>query len=89
MGIAIITTIYILVNWVYIHVLGIASMGRPDAVALDAMARIAGPYGATMTTVLIVISALGALNATIITGARTNYALGAEFRLFRFLGKWK
>ncbi len=88
LGIAIITTIYILVNWVYIHVLGIASMGRSDAVAFDAMARIAGPYGATMTTVLIVISALGALNATIITGARTNYALGAEFRLFRFLGKW-
>jgi len=88
LGIAIITTIYILVNWVYIHVLGIASMGRSDAVAFDAMARIAGPYGATMTTVLIVISALGALNATIITGARTNYALGAEFRFFRFLGKW-
>ncbi len=88
LGIAIITTIYILVNWVYIHFLGIASMGRSDAVAFDAMARIAGPYGATMTTVLIVISALGALNATIITGARANYALGAEFPVFRFLGKW-
>jgi len=88
LGIAIITVIYILVNWVYIHVLGIASMGRSDAVAFDAMARIAGPYGATMTTALIVISALGAMNATIITGARTNYALGAEFYLFRFLGKW-
>lgn len=87
-GIILITSIYVLINWVYIHVLGIASVGKSDAVAFDVMARIAGPYGASMTTVLIAISALGAMNATIMTGARTNYALGAEFPLFRFLGVW-
>jgi basic amino acid/polyamine antiporter, APA family len=87
-GIILITAVYVVVNWVYIHVLGIASVGRSGAVAFDVMARIAGPYGAVLTTALIAISALGAMNATIITGARTNYALGAEFSLFRFLGTW-
>jgi amino acid transporter len=87
-SLTLITAIYVSVNWVYIHVLGMDSVGRSDAVAYDVIARIAGPYGASMTTVLIVISALGAMNATIITGARTNYALGAEFTLFRFLGAW-
>jgi basic amino acid/polyamine antiporter, APA family len=87
-GIFLITTIYVLVNWVYIHIMGLASVGRSDAVAFDVMGRIAGPYGAALTTVLIAISALGAMNATIITGARTNYALGTEFPPFRFLGGW-
>lgn len=88
LGIFLITTIYVLVNWVYIHVMGLVSVGKSDAVAFDVMGRIAGPYGASFTTALIAISALGAMNATIITGARTNYALGTEFPLFRFLGGW-
>lgn len=87
-GIIIITVIYVCINCVYVHVLGINSLAKSDVVAFDVMARIAGPYGAGVTTALIAISALGALNATIITGARTNYALGADFRPFRFLGDW-
>ena len=87
-GILIITAIYVLVNWVYVHVLGIVFVGKSDAIAFDVMVRIAGHYGAALTTVLIAISALGAMNATIITGARTNYALGTEFSIFRFLGAW-
>jgi basic amino acid/polyamine antiporter, APA family len=87
-GITLITIIYVFVNCVYVYVLGVASVAGSDAVAFDVMARIAGPYGATLTTLLIAISALGAENATIITGARTNYALGVEFRLFRVLGVW-
>jgi amino acid transporter len=87
-GIVLITAIYVLINWVYVRILGMDYLGKSDAVAFDLMERIAGPYGAALTTVLIAISSLGALNATIITGARTNYALGAEFPLFRFLGVW-
>jgi amino acid transporter len=34
------------------------------------------------------VSALTSANATIITGARTNYALGRDFRLFDYLGRW-
>ena len=87
-GIVLITAIYVLINWVYVRILGMDFLGKSDAVAFDLMERIAGPYGAALATVLIAISSLGALNATIITGARTNYALGAEFPLFRFLGVW-
>ncbi|HNS77277.1 MAG TPA: amino acid permease [Syntrophorhabdus sp.] len=87
-GILIITSIYVLINWVYVHVLGIVSVGKSDAIVFDVMVRIVGHYGAVLSTVLIAISALGAMNATIITGARTNYALGTEFSIFRFLGAW-
>ena len=37
---------------------------------------------------LICISALGALNGLIFTGARISYAVGADHRLFRWLGRW-
>ena len=37
---------------------------------------------------LVAVSALTSANATVITGARTNYALGRDFHIFRFLGRW-
>jgi APA family basic amino acid/polyamine antiporter len=36
----------------------------------------------------VVSAALSTLNATIFTGARTNYALGRDFAIFRGLGNW-
>jgi amino acid transporter len=33
-------------------------------------------------------SALSSMNPTILTGARTNFALGRDFSLFRWLGGW-
>jgi APA family basic amino acid/polyamine antiporter len=37
----------------------------------------------------VVGAALSTVNATIFTGARTNFALGRDFSLFRVLGSWK
>jgi amino acid transporter len=34
------------------------------------------------------VSALGAIQGTIFTGARTNYALGQDWQLFSWLGRW-
>jgi amino acid transporter len=34
------------------------------------------------------VAALSSANATMITGARSNYALGRDVRLFAFLGDW-
>jgi amino acid transporter len=37
---------------------------------------------------VVVSAALSTLNATVFTGARTNYALGRDFSIFRALGRW-
>src|SRR5690606_8122544 len=37
---------------------------------------------------LVALAALTSVNATIFTGARTNYALGRDFKAFAWLGKW-
>jgi amino acid transporter len=87
-SIGIITGIYLLINFAYIHGLGIAGMAESNAVAADLMRLAIGEGGARFVSLLVAVSALGGINATIFTGARTNYALGRDFRSFGFLGRW-
>ena len=89
LGIAIITALYLLVNWAYLRALGLPGIAGSNAVAADLMQRSVGVRGAQFVSVLVAISALTSANATIFTGARTNYALGRDFRMFEFLGRWR
>ena len=88
-GVGLITVIYLLINLAYLRGLGIKEMGQSEVVAADLMRRILGEGGAKFISLLIIVSALGAINACIFTGARTNYALGQDFSMFGFLGKWQ
>ncbi len=87
-GILIITTLYLLLNYAYLNALGLAGMRESKAVATDLMKVTWGAAGALVLGAAVVTAALSTLNATIFTGARTNYALGRDFALFGFLGKW-
>jgi basic amino acid/polyamine antiporter, APA family len=88
-SIGIITAIYLLVNIAYIRGLGLSAMASSQAVAADLMSQTFGRTGVIFISVLVAIAALSSLNATIITGARTNYALGKDFVLFTRLGRWQ
>lgn len=89
LGIGIITALYLLVNWAYLRALGLSGMAGSEAVAADLMQRSVGERGSQFVSVLVAISALTSANATVFTGARTNYAVGRDFRLFEFLGRWR
>ncbi|MEB3338833.1 MAG: amino acid permease [Leptolyngbyaceae bacterium] len=88
-SIGIITVIYWLINLAYLQGLGLAAMAQSQAVAAELMRRALGQLGAIAISLLVAIATLGAINATIFTGARTNYALGQDVSLFRFLGHWQ
>lgn len=88
-SIGIITAIYLLINLAYLRGLGLANMATSEAVAADLMRSLWGAPGALFISILIVITTLGSINATIFTGARTNYALGQDFSLFNFMGRWQ
>ncbi|HYO63294.1 MAG TPA: amino acid permease [Pyrinomonadaceae bacterium] len=88
LSIGVITALYMLVNWAYLRGLGLGGVAASEAVAADLMRRAAGERGAQFVSLLVAVSALTSANATIITGARTNYAMGRDFRLFDFLGRW-
>ena len=87
-GIGIITVIYLLMNLAYLRGLGLREMSQSEVVAADLMRRILGQGGAKFISLLIIVSTLGAINASLFTGCRTNYALGQDFSLFGFLGRW-
>ena len=89
LGIGIITGLYLLVNWAYLNALGLSGIAGSDAVAADLMQRSLGERGSQFVSILVAISALTSANATVFTGARTNYAVGRDFELFKFLGRWR
>jgi amino acid transporter len=88
-SIGIITTIYLLINLAYLRGLGLTNMANSEAVAADLMRLLWGASGAFFISLLIAISTLGALNATIFTGARPIFAMGQDFSLFGFTGRWQ
>lgn len=87
-SLSIITAIYLLINLAYLKGLGLSEMGQSEVVAADFMGKIFGPKGVHFISLVIIISVLGAINASIFTGGRTNYTLGQDFSPFAFLGKW-
>lgn len=87
-SIAIITLIYLLINMAYLHVLGLEGMASSEAVAADLVRVTLGDTGMVLIGVIVTLAALTSANATILTGARTNYALGRDFPVFSYLGQW-
>jgi basic amino acid/polyamine antiporter, APA family len=51
------------------------------------MERLCGPVGATVVTIMVMISTLGASHGSIITGARVTFAQARDGLLFRVLGR--
>lgn len=88
LSIIIITFLYLIINLSYLKVLGLDGVAGSTAVAGDLMELAFGNFGLWLIGLMIAISALTSANATIFTGARTNYALGRDFLLFAPLGKW-
>ncbi|MBM6575964.1 amino acid permease [Microvirga sp. SRT01] len=87
-GLGLVTLLYLLVNWAYLRALGLEGVAGSQTVAADVMARAFGPAGGAAISLMIAIAALTSANATVITGARTNYALGCAFPRLRWLGRW-
>jgi len=82
------TALYLTVNLAYLHILGSKGMGSSRAIAADAVEAVLGSHGATAVSVLVAISALGAMNGCIFTGSRAVWAVGSDFPAFRPLARW-
>ena len=87
-SIAIITALYLLVNLAYLYGLGVEGMAGSQAVAADLLGVAFGRTGETMISVMVAVAALTSINATMIVGARTNYAVGRDWPALSALGHW-
>lgn len=88
LGLLCVTALYVVVNVAYLRVLGLEGLRTSKTIGVDLTNRIFGSASSQLMAGFVVIAALSTLNASILTGARTNYALGRDFELFRILGYW-
>jgi len=88
LGTAVVVIFYLLANGAFLHALGYEGVITSPAVAVDTVGVCLPRTASRIVAVIICISALGAVNGLVFTGARVSYALGAEHRLFHPLGHW-
>lgn len=79
--------IYLLINWAYVRALGFDAAQNSREIAADVLNLIPGGYGEQMMCVLVMISALGAINGLAFTSSRVYATLGADYTLFSWLGR--
>jgi len=88
LGTAAVTLLYLGVNGAYLSVLGAEGMASSSAVAVDTVAPVLAKFATRAVSVLICISALGAVNGLVFTGARISYAMGVDHPVFSRMGRW-
>lgn len=87
-AISVVAILYVLIALAYMKGLGLHAMARSDAVAADLLKAVWGPTGEKLIAIMVAIAALTSVNGSIIVGARSNYAMGRDWRIFRYLGEW-
>ena len=87
-SLAILAGVYLLVNLALLSGLGLRGLADSKAAGADVMARAFGETGAKALSLFVAVAALTSINATMIVGARTNYALGRDWPALRFMGGW-
>ncbi len=87
-SLVIIAAIYLAVNLSLLRGLGLEGMAASKAAGADVMERAFGPRGSQLIGLIVAVAALTSINATMIVGARTNYAMGRDWWALRFMGAW-
>lgn len=88
-SLAIIAIVYFLVNAALIHGLGLKGLAESKAPAADLLNQAFGAWGQKLIGLFVALAALTSINATMIVGARANYALGKDWPRLSFMGQWK
>jgi amino acid transporter len=88
LGTLLITVIYLAVNVAYLRALGFEGMCKSGTPAAAVGNLALGDEGSRAISILIMISALGAINGLIFTGSRVYSTLGSDHSVFALLGRW-
>src|SRR3990170_4953390 len=78
LGTTAVMVLYLLLNAAFLTALGYSAMASSQAVAADAVATVFPQTSGRLISALVCLSALGAVNGLIFTGARISYAVGAD-----------
>lgn len=84
-GICLVVLLYIFTNFTYHRILGMQGMRESTVVASDVLTVLIGPIGASLIAILVIISAAGSINGTMMTAPRVYYAMAKDGLFFRWL----
>ena len=82
-GVALVALIYLLFSAACLRVLPFQSVATSQHVASDVVEHVAGRGAAGWITLAMVISAIGSMNSSILSGARVPYAMARDGIFFR------
>ena len=85
----ILTIIYMLVNTALLLGLGLSGLSQSKTAASDLLGFAFGPWAQKALGLFVAIAALTSINATMFVGARTNFAVGSDWKALRKLGQWQ
>lgn len=88
LGLGAVTIMYLLANVAYLKALGLNGIANSSAAAYDVFILAFGKGSAVVFGLIVIFACLNSINATIIFGARSNYAMGSDYLVFSWLGKW-
>ncbi|MCY4672413.1 MAG: amino acid permease [Bacteroidetes bacterium] len=85
LGFVVVFVIYLATNFVYHNTLGLETIRETNRVGADLATVLLGPIGAGAFAILVIISATGSLNGTILAAPRVYYAMAKDRLFFRWL----
>jgi len=83
------TVTYLLVNTALLLGLGLNGLSQSKTAAGDLLGLAFGPWAQKALGLFVAIAALNSINATMFVGARTNFAVGNDWKALRKLGQWQ
>jgi len=83
------TLIYLLVNTALLLGLGLSGLSQSKTAASDLLGIAFGPWAQKSLGLFVAIAALTSINATMFVGARTNFAVGTDWKALHKLGQWQ
>ena len=89
LGTLIVTLIYVAANLMYLNVMPMAQIARPeeDRLAVAAASVIFGAAGRSIIAVLIMVSTFGCINGLVMAGARVYYTMAQDGLFFNKAAK--
>jgi len=82
-GVAVVALIYFLFSAACLKVLPFAAVATSPHIASDVVEHVAGRGAAAWITIAMVISALGSMNSSVLSGARPTYAMARDGLFFK------
>ena len=92
-GVLVVITVYMLVNWAYLHLLGVEGVAASKTVASDAVAAaLSGSPGASawiprVVAGAVAVSAFGVLNVQFLAAPRLAYTMSRDGKFFSPFGR--